>query len=169
MTAEITQEQIEALEFQANQAYETLKRAVSTKEFLDTFWAHNSYCSLNWSLKRATEIEKGEFLTSSLERGHPLERYILQYIMGFNLACSLRLRPPPRNETEAKLQEEIAKHEECLQAALEGTEHPDYGIENSYEGIFAEAEFIGTYAEADNFKKIFEIMEYIREKYPKPE
>ena len=148
---------VDALEFQATQAYEALKRAISTKQYLDAVWSKSLYATLGYSINEVTR--RSDFMNStraiSLESGiialpTELDGYILQYVVGSTL--SNYLINPIQNEKLNSRRKLPLKGELDIKTAG----YPQIG------------EMVKQLCATQRYGFILDMMEHIRNSYPYP-
>ncbi len=156
--------QLKALEFQTNQAYEALKRALETREYQDAIYASvmfacyscNQHSPLFSSLVFA--VDNG-FL--SWERNKPqtdtIDRYSLQLALGFGITPALAIITDYEQKSGKRWRFKPTKvTTDELKAAIDEKKCP-------YNQLIYLAKNL---SEAGHFDSIMGIINYVRENYP---
>lgn len=155
----LVQEQIESLEFQTSQVYDSLSRAVKTKEHQDTAWAAKIFNPLCDSLYIATGNSAFMDWNRGTQRADLLDRYLLQFALGNLPAIALKLAVS-YEKIAGKIWDFKATDvsEEDVRAALDNKKIP-------YSKLQMMAMHLG---DAGHFDDVIKLITYVRDTYRKP-
>lgn len=161
---------IESLEFQANQAFVALRRAVTSKsEGNDLVWAERLYRNYRWRLESATkyyemstEPQSFREYTRTPHRARLYDRYIFQYLTGF--ACSTALC-----EIRSCTEEEIKRRRGFLVKDIStATDDLFESLRQGNSPYFDVFLSLSKLRECGYAKPLWKAIKLVRENYPQP-
>ena len=154
----LSTKQIEALDFQTDQLYESFRRTVETRSPQDAVWNTELFGAFETSLGVATSRSAFMDWNRDARRTPVFDKYLLYYALGntpsYILEKQIKARPHS-HDSEAK---ETDVTLDTLKQAIDNTQVP-------YEKIRVMAMYL---AEAHDFAGIVDALGYAREKYQRP-
>jgi hypothetical protein len=154
----LTNEQKSSLDFQTDQLYESLKRAVNTQVNEDTIWVYGLLKTFGKSLDAATNHSGFRNWSRTSLRTALFDKYFLQYLISENAAIAIK------NVTEAKTfssNKYLLKAEETNVNA-EVLKQKINNHSTSYSTITSISLSLG---KAQKFNELIDVLDYVREKY----
>lgn len=147
----LTQPEVEALEFQTNQLYKALKRAISTKRDLDILWTKGLESELHSSLKITTGADRYWDWNRGTPESDLFDRYVLQKRLIGAAATYLEYLKERVMETD------VTKNK--IIAAIDNKKIP-------YGELYSMARDL---AWAGKFGIVLQALDYVRKHYQKPQ
>lgn len=135
-----------SLDFQADQAYESLRRAMETGSLLDAYYAKGMYARMLNRSMNAQEINVG------MRRNPALDRILLQYIVGYQLSIELAEKSFNPERPQRQIRDKPESLLNCIRTG-------------PYSRVSEKA---SRFATAHQFEHLMAAMQYIRENYASP-
>ena len=153
---ELSYEQREALEFQTEQAYATLTRAVDTKTLFDARWAKRTLTSLGEELEEI--LRYSTFLHLGAEERTPaMDKYLLPYLFGKELAHRLNILAQDEQTGYNEPTKETDITESTLKTAIKEVRNGKKTVPYERLNLMAEA-----LINANNFDAILNVIAYMK-------
>ena len=154
----LSKEQIQALEFQTDQIYESFKRAVDTQNIQDAIWLNGLFSAFDESLHEVTTpFAWVNWKRESLET--PIfDKYLLYYAIGHS----------PSNILEELVQIRQYGHDYPAKETHFTVDNLKQYIDNT-KGSYSKIQDVSiSLGEAHKFSGIIDALGYVRDKYPSP-
>ncbi|MBS3168872.1 hypothetical protein J4210_00145 [Candidatus Woesearchaeota archaeon] len=154
----LSNEQIEALDFQTDQLYESFRRTVETQSPQDAVWGQELFAAFGKSLSVVTNYSAFMDWSRNTARTPVFDKYLLFYALGSTPSLTLEQQIQARqfgHESEAKKTDVTP---EALKQTIDDSNVPYTKIQFRARSL----------ADAHNFTGIVDALEYARERYQRP-
>ena len=154
----LSNEQIQALEFQTDQLYEAFRRAVKSQVRQDAVWLRELFGAFGTSLIAATNYSAFMNWGRDAQRTSVFDKYLLHYALGSNPSYSLEQLTEARQLGHEPTAKETEVTADTLRQAIDNSRAP-------YSKIQVMAMSLG---DAHKFAEIVSALRYVREKHHRP-